>query len=108
MHDKHAALAKHLSRVSHQKIKVDIFGEISGRDAIKFPVQNHFFCSSVNKFDIGQLEVPGLFSGNVHVFLMEFHTYNLTLWKEPSDFTGQNTSAAGLLDDSLRCFWYFI
>src|ERR1700693_728022 len=108
MYDEHAALTKHFSRVSHQKIKVDIFGKISGRDAIKYPVQNHFFCSSMNKFDVGQLEIPGLFSGNVQIFLMEFHAYNAALGKEPRDFTGQNTSAAGLLDDSVRCFRYFI
>jgi hypothetical protein len=59
--DEHAALTKHFSRVSHQKIEVDIFGKVSGHDAIKLPVQNHFFCSSMNKFDIGQLEIPGLF-----------------------------------------------
>src|ERR1700687_682050 len=39
MHDKHAALTKHFSRVSHQKTKVDIFGKISGHDAIKVPAQ---------------------------------------------------------------------
>ena len=30
MHDEHAALTKHFARVSHQKIELDILGEISG------------------------------------------------------------------------------
>jgi GAF domain-containing protein len=88
--------------------QIELVGKVSGHDAIKFPVQNNFFCSSMNKFDIGQLEIPGLFSGNAHIFLMEFHAYNSAIGKEPRDFTGQNTSATGLLDDSIRCFRYFI
>ena len=71
MHDEHAALTKHFARVSHQKIECDILGEISGYDAIKFSLQNHLFCSSMNKFDIGQF--PSLFSRNAQIFLVEFH-----------------------------------
>src|SRR5438874_567466 len=106
MYDEDAALTKHFARVNYQKIKSDIFGEISGCDAIKFSLQNHLFCSSMNKFDIAQF--PSLFSGNVQIFLLEFHACNAALGQAPCDFTGQITSAAGLLDDSVRCFRYFI
>src|SRR5471030_3149414 len=108
MHDEHPAPTQHFFRMRHQKIKVDIFGEISGRDAIKFSVQNHFFRSSMNKFDVGQLEIPGLFSGNVQIFLLEFDADNAALGKKPRDFESQNASAAGLLDDQVRCFRYFM
>ena len=67
MNYEHAALTKHFVRVNHQKIKFDIFGEISGCDAIKLSLQNHLFCSSMNKFDIDQF--LSLFSGNVQIFL---------------------------------------
>src|SRR4029077_13479085 len=104
MHDEDAALTKHFARVSHQKIELDILGEISGYDAIKFSLQNHLFCSSMDKFDIGQF--PSLFSRNAQIFLVEFHAYDAALRQATCDFTGQNTGAAGLLDNSARCFWY--
>ena len=89
MHDEHAALTKHFARVSHQKIELDILGEISGYDAIKFSLQNHLFCSSMNKFDIGQF--PSLFSRNAQIFPVEFHACNAALGQAPCDFTGQST-----------------
>ena len=108
MHDKQAALAKHSPRVSHQKIKVDIFGKVIGHDAVEPPFQNHVFRSAVNEFHVAQLEIAYFFSGNFQIFLMEFHTDNAGLGKEARDFAGQNTGPTGLLEDSVGCFRYFL
>ena len=57
MHDKQAALAQHPRRVSHQKIKVDIFGKVIGHDAVELPCQNHVFRSAVNEFHVTSITV---------------------------------------------------
>ena len=108
MHDKQAALAHHSPRVSHQKIKVDIFSKVIGHDAVELPFQNHVFRSAVNEFHVAQLEMANLVSGDVQVFLIEFHTDNAALGKEPRDFAGQNTGPTGLLEDSVGCFRNFL
>ena len=108
MHDEQAVRAQHSPRVSHQKIKVDIFGKVIGHDAVELPLQNHVFRSAVNEFHVAQLEIAGFFSGNVQIFIMQFHTDNAALGKELRDLAGQNTGPAGLLEDSVGCFRNFL
>jgi hypothetical protein len=62
----------------------------------------------VNEFQLAQLEIADLFSGNLQIFLIEFQTDNAVLGKEPRDFAGRNTGPTGLLEDSVGCFRNFL
>jgi hypothetical protein len=87
----------HSPRVSHKKIKVDIFGKVIGHDAVEFPFQNHVFRSAVNEFHVAQLEIADLFSGNVQIFLME----------ERAARFRRSEYRSRLLENSVGCFRNF-
>src|SRR5262249_40242969 len=52
MHDEQATRAQHFPSVSHQKIKVDIFGKVVGNNAVELLLQNDVFGSAMNELDV--------------------------------------------------------